>query len=65
MHTTTWEGVFPAMLTPFTKDDKPDFALFEKNINAQVAAGSEGVIIGGSLGEASTLADHGPLREYN
>ena len=55
MPTPTWEGVFPAMLTPFTKDDKPDFALFEKNINAQIKAGCEGIIIGGSLGEGSTL----------
>ena len=39
MHTNKWEGVFPAMLTPFTKDDKLDFALFEKNINAQIAGG--------------------------
>ena len=39
MHTINWEGVFPAMLTPFTADDKLDFALFEKNVNAQVEAG--------------------------
>ena len=62
MQTTTWEGVFPAMLTPFTKDDKLDFALFEKNISAQVAAGSEGLIIGGSLGEASTLANEEKIK---
>src|SRR5688572_2079446 len=55
MHTAAWEGVFPAMLTPFTKDDKLDFALFEKNINAQIGAGCEGLIVGGSLGEGSTL----------
>ena len=55
MHTTNWEGVFPAMLTPFSKDDKVDFALFEKNINAQTEAGCEGFILGGSLGEGSTL----------
>ena len=62
MHTIPWEGVFPAMLTPFTKDDKPDFALFEKNINAQVEAGSEGLIIGGSLGEASTLTNEEKIK---
>ncbi len=55
MNTTKWEGVFPAMLTPFTADDKLDFALFEKNVDAQLEAGIEGLIIGGSLGEASTL----------
>src|SRR4030095_1139990 len=62
MHTIPWEGVFPAMLTPFTKDDKPDFALFEKNINAQSEAGSEGLIIGGSLGEASTLTNEEKIK---
>ena len=50
-----WEGVFPAMLTPFTADDKIDFPLFEKNVNAQLDAGIEGLILGGSLGEGSTL----------
>lgn len=50
-----WQGVYPALLTPFTQGDKLDFLLFEKNLEAQVAAGVHGVIIGGSLGEASTL----------
>jgi 4-hydroxy-tetrahydrodipicolinate synthase len=62
MQTPTWEGVFPAMLTPFTKDDKLDFELFEKNISAQVEAGSEGLIIGGSLGEASTLTNEEKIK---
>ena len=52
-----WKGVFPALLTPFTKDDKVDLALFEKNLEAQLKAGVHGVIIGGSLGEASTLLE--------
>jgi 4-hydroxy-tetrahydrodipicolinate synthase len=55
MRSINWTGVFPAMLTPFTADDKIDFPMFEKNINAQLEAGSEGLILGGSLGEASTL----------
>ncbi|MEP7377046.1 MAG: dihydrodipicolinate synthase family protein [Chitinophagaceae bacterium] len=55
MNKFSWEGVFPAMLTPFTADDKLDFTLFEKNVNAQLDAGIEGLILGGSLGEASTL----------
>lgn len=52
-----WRGVFPALLTPFTEDDKIDFSLFEKNLRCQVEAGVDGVIIGGSLGEASTLTN--------
>lgn len=50
-----WEGVYPAMLTPFTKDDTIDFEMFKLNVNAQLAAGVDGLVVGGSLGEASTL----------
>lgn len=50
-----WEGVYPALLTPFKQDDSVDFELFGKNIRAQLDAGVEGLIVGGSLGEASTL----------
>lgn len=53
--TPTWQGVYPALLTPFTADDQLDLALFETNIKAQLDAGVHGLIIGGSLGEASTL----------
>jgi 4-hydroxy-tetrahydrodipicolinate synthase len=50
-----WKGVFPALLTPFTADDQVDLEMYEKNLNAQLEAGIHGIIIGGSLGEASTL----------
>jgi len=50
-----WKGVFPALTTPFTVNDELDLPVFEKNLHAQVDAGVHGVIIGGSLGEASTL----------
>jgi dihydrodipicolinate synthase/N-acetylneuraminate lyase len=50
-----WEGVYPALLTPFTSSDELDIPLFEKNLHAQLDAGVHGFIIGGSLGEASTL----------
>ena len=52
-----WKGVFPALTTKFTHDDKLDFPLFEKNLKAQTEAGVDGVILGGSLGEASVLAN--------
>jgi 1-pyrroline-4-hydroxy-2-carboxylate deaminase len=51
-----WKGVIPALTTKFTADDKLDFTLFEKNLKAQLEAGVEGVILGGSLGEASVLS---------
>jgi len=50
-----WKGIFPALTTPFTVNDELDLPMFEKNLHAQVNAGVQGVIIGGSLGEASTL----------
>lgn len=52
-----WQGVFPALTTQFTADDKLDLTLFEKNLRAQLDAGVDGVILGGSLGEASVLSN--------
>lgn len=50
-----WKGVFPALTTKFTKDDKLDLDMFEKNLMVQVEAGIDGIVLGGSLGEASVL----------
>jgi 4-hydroxy-tetrahydrodipicolinate synthase len=50
-----WHGVFPALTTPFTPRDEVDLEMFAKSINAQVDAGVHGIILGGTLGEASTL----------
>ncbi|MES2109570.1 MAG: dihydrodipicolinate synthase family protein [Bacteroidota bacterium] len=52
-----WKGVFPAVTTKFNENDEMDFAAFDKNIEAQLEAGAKGIIIGGSLGEASVLND--------
>ncbi|MBS1755473.1 MAG: dihydrodipicolinate synthase family protein [Ferruginibacter sp.] len=51
----TWSGVFPALTTKFTADDQLDLPLFEKNLQAQLAAGVNGIVLGGTLGEASVL----------
>lgn len=50
-----WEGVMPAVTTKFTDNDTLDLQMFGKNIRAQVEAGVHGIVLGGSLGEASTL----------
>ena len=50
-----WKGIFPALTTPFTANDGLDLPMFEKSLSAQLTAGVHGIIIGGSLGEASTL----------
>jgi len=50
-----WNGVYPAVLTMFHENGDIDFDMYLKNINAQVDAGVQGIIIGGSLGESSTI----------
>ncbi len=50
-----WSGVFPALTTKFTSDDALDLEMFKINLDAQLKAGVHGIILGGSLGEASVL----------
>lgn len=50
-----WQGVYPAITTPFFSDGELDLKMFHKNLTAQADAGIHGIVIGGSLGEASTL----------
>lgn len=47
----------PAVTTKFTSNDTLDLVNFEVNIKAQIEAGVNGIILGGTLGEASTLTD--------
>jgi 1-pyrroline-4-hydroxy-2-carboxylate deaminase len=50
-----WRGVFPAVTTKFTVDDRLDVAEMERCFALQLDAGVHGLIVCGSLGEASTL----------
>ena len=45
----------PAVTTKFNDSDELDLKAFEVNIRAQIEAGVHGIILGGTLGEASTL----------
>ena len=47
----------PAVTTKFTSDDQLDLNMFETNIKAQLDAGVHGIVLGGTLGEASTLLE--------
>ena len=49
--TIKWKGVFPGNYKIYRKDEL-DLPLFEKNLEAQIDAGVEGIILGGTLGEA-------------
>ena len=50
-----WNGVLPAVTTKFTEDDRLDIAEMERCFALQIEAGVHGLIVCGSLGEASTL----------
>lgn len=55
--TINWKGVYPAVTTKFKADDTLDFDAIGKNFQAQLDAGVDAIILGGSLGEASSLDD--------
>jgi 4-hydroxy-tetrahydrodipicolinate synthase len=52
-----WKGVMPAVTTKFNDRDELDLDNFKINIQAQLDAGVHGIILGGTLGEASTLTE--------
>jgi 4-hydroxy-tetrahydrodipicolinate synthase len=55
MRKINWVGVYPAVLTFFDSDENLDIEGYLGNLRFQVKSGVQGVIIGGSLGESSTL----------
>ena len=50
-----WKGIMPAVTTKFLDNDKLDIKTFKINIEEQLSAGVHGIVLGGSLGESSTL----------
>lgn len=50
-----WTGVFPAVTTKFHADESLDLAGTVNHIKWQLECGADGIIVCGSLGEASTL----------
>ncbi len=55
MTRTMWQGVFPAITTPFDADTGVDHAFLASHARRLVAAGCRGVVALGSLGEGATL----------
>ncbi|MEI5678866.1 MULTISPECIES: dihydrodipicolinate synthase family protein [unclassified Mesorhizobium] len=51
-----WTGVFPAVTTKFTEDDRLDHAEMERCFTLQMEAGCDGIIVAGSLGEGPMLS---------
>jgi dihydrodipicolinate synthase/N-acetylneuraminate lyase len=51
-----WQGVIPAITTPFEEDLSVDAGLLVKQVDALVQAGCAGVVALGSLGEGGSLS---------
>ncbi|TIT47835.1 MAG: dihydrodipicolinate synthase family protein, partial [Mesorhizobium sp.] len=51
-----WTGVFPAVTTKFTEDDRLDHGEMERCFALQMEAGCDGIIVCGSLGEGPMLS---------
>ncbi|HEX4509600.1 MAG TPA: dihydrodipicolinate synthase family protein [Burkholderiaceae bacterium] len=54
--TLNWDGVLPAITTPFTIDGDVDHAFLGRHARWMVEAGCTGIVALGSLGEAATLS---------
>jgi 4-hydroxy-tetrahydrodipicolinate synthase len=55
MSKTFWNGVLPAITTPFNADGSVDHAFLAKHVGLMMEAGSTGIVPLGSLGETATL----------
>ncbi|MBA66196.1 MAG: dihydrodipicolinate synthase family protein [Candidatus Marinimicrobia bacterium] len=53
-----WKGVYPALTTKFLDNNQLDIPAYLVSIKKQIDSGVHGVVIGGSLGEASTLSQN-------
>ncbi|MFH1797119.1 MAG: dihydrodipicolinate synthase family protein [Pseudomonadota bacterium] len=59
-----WSGVFPAVTTKFTTDDRLDHAEMERCFSLQMDAGCDGIIVCGSLGEGPMLSHDEKLEVF-
>jgi len=53
---TTFEGVYPAMVTPFNEDHSIDFDQLQRDARRLEAAGVDGLVPMGSTGESATVS---------
>ena len=50
-----FEGIIPAVTTPFTADDQVDVAALKENVEQLIEAGVHGFVATGTMGEAGSL----------
>lgn len=53
---TNWQGVIPALMTEMKKDGALDLPATQKHLESCIAAGCEGFVMLGTLGENSSLS---------
>ena len=51
----TWSGVFPALMTEFKEDESLDLEATARHVESCLAAGCEGLVMLGTLGENASL----------
>jgi len=56
MKTIEWQGVFPAITTPFNEDLSVDHSFLAEHCKWLVNSGCKGLVAAGSLGEGATLS---------
>ena len=57
-----FEGSIPALVTPMGEDGSIDFDAWEKLLDFHLAAGTDGVVVGGTTGESPVL-ERGEIEE--
>jgi 1-pyrroline-4-hydroxy-2-carboxylate deaminase len=58
MFMINWTGVFPALTSKFDQNEDLDMVTYHHNLKVQIQSGVSGIILGGTLGEASTLIEN-------
>ena len=61
MMTKRFEGIFTALITPFTETGSIDWTALDRLIDRQLEAGIAGLVPVGTTGEAATLSDEEAL----
>ena len=59
-----FEGIIPAVTTPFDRAGDVDAAALESNVRAYVDAGVHGLVATGTMGEAGSLTTRSAARSW-
>ncbi|HET8823242.1 MAG TPA: dihydrodipicolinate synthase family protein [Thermoleophilaceae bacterium] len=54
---TTFPGIIPAVVVPFAEDDSIDVGALRANVTHLIDRGVHGLVVNGTMGEASALSD--------